>query len=143
MDPALKSRDLDTPREPHGLVSALQSVTDGVVDLARGHLELARAEARRDVKVYGLDLLRGVGGAAVLLFGFAMVNLAVVCVAGYFGGLVAMAVTAGALGIAYLATGAHTTFAAMKRMKERDALSVTTTEIKRSTKWAIESKESS
>lgn len=127
-----------------GLVSAFQSVTDGVLDLLKTHLELAKAEARQEVKAYGSEATRAAVGLVVALFGFGFFNLSIVCAAGYFGGLAAMAITALIQGTVYMWFGGQASRGALRRMKERDsALVRTKDEIKRSTEWVKEIRETS
>ncbi len=127
-----------------GLVSAFQSVTDGVIDLIKSHLDLAQAEARRDFRAYRSEAARAGVGMALAVVGFGLINLSVVFVAGYFGGLVAMAITTFVLGVCYMWFGASTSRAAMARMKAREgALTSTRDEIKRSTEWVKEITETS
>lgn len=130
------------PEASTGLVAAFQSVTDGVMDLARTHLELAKAEARHDVKVYGTDAAHAVAGLGLALLGLGMLNVAVITFAGWLGGLAAMAGTAGVLGLLYLVIGRSIIVGAVQRMKAREgALAQTKTEIKRSTEWVKEIRE--
>lgn len=132
------------PRDQTGLVAAFQSVTEGVTDLALTHLELAKAEARRDVKVYGKEAARAGAGLGIALLGFGLINLAIVCLAGYLGGLASMALTSAILGGMYTYAGGVVASRAMRRMQEREgAMSTTKDEIKRSTEWAKQIKESS
>lgn len=125
-----------------GLVAAFQSVTDGVMDLAKTHLELAKAEARHDVKVYGADAAHAAVGFGLALLGLGVLNIAVICLAGWLGGLAAMAGTAGALGLVYIVVGRSIALGAVQRMKEREgAMAQTKNEIKRSTEWVKEIRE--
>ena len=125
-----------------GLVAAFQSVTDGVMDLAKTHLELAKAEARHDVKVYGTDATYAAAGFGLALLGFGILNIAFICLAGWLGGMAAMAATAGALGLIYIVVGRSIIVGAVHRMREREgAMAQTKNEIKRSTEWVKEIRE--
>lgn len=126
-----------------GLVAAFQSVTDGVLDLARNHLELAKLEARQDIKRYGSDAVRAGSGFGLALVGFVMVNVGIVLAAGLLGGLSAMAGTAFGLGVLETGIGLGVANAAFGRMKARDGMTRTRDEIKKSTQWAKEIRESS
>ncbi|NND02492.1 MAG: phage holin family protein [Acidimicrobiia bacterium] len=120
-----------------GLVAAFQSVTDGVADLAKHHIDLAKAEARRDVKLFGREAFRVAIGAGLALLGWTFFLVALIALAGYLGGLGAMAATAGVISVVHVWAGAGISRAAMKRMKEREgALTTTKDEIKRSSEWA-------
>lgn len=130
-------------RQP-GIAAAFQSVTDGVLDLAKTHLELAKAEARQDIKLYGSDAVQGLVGLGLALLGLGIANLAVICFAGWVGGLAAMAGTSAVLGIVYTVGGLRMARTATERMQAREgALSQTKNEIKRSTEWVKEIRETS
>lgn len=127
-----------------GLVVAFQNVTDGVFDLAKTHFELARAEARAELKEAGSETARAAVGVGFALVGFGILNLAVVCLAGVFAGLVGMSVTAGILGTLYTVIGVSTTRGAMERLKAKEnALPHTKDEIRRSTEWVKEIRDNS
>ena len=118
-----------------GLVSAFQNVTDGVIDLAKTHMELAKAEVRQDARAYGEQVIVMLGGVGLILLGIGIFNVALICLAGVFGGLAAMAGTAGALGAIEILFGFSYANRAYQRIKERDALPGTRDEIQRSREW--------
>ena len=120
----------------HGLVATFQDVTDGFMTLAKTHIELAKAEARHDVKTYGkLSGLAAAGGALALL-GFGFLNLAGVLFATLLGGLVAGVITAAALSLVYLVLGGGVALHALGRMRSQEgAMNTTKNEIRRSGRW--------
>lgn len=123
-------------RANSGLVATFQDVTDGFMTLAKTHIELAKAEARHDVKTYGkLSAIAAVGGGLALL-GFGFLNLAVVLFAALLGGLLAAVITAAALSLIYLVVGGAMALTSLKRMKEQEgAMHTSKNEIKRSGRW--------
>ena len=127
-----------------GIVAAFQSVTDGVLDLAKTHLELAKAEARHDVRMFSKDAGIAAVGIGLALLGFGILNLAIIIWAGVAGGWLAAAITALVLGLLYTMGGLGAARGALERMQEREgALAQTKTEIKRSSEWVKGIKETS
>lgn len=137
-------RDENTKTDRNaGLVSAFQNVTDGVLDLAKSHLELARVEVRHEVRDYAAQSARAAVGVGFALLGFGILNFAVVCVVGVFFGLPGMAVTATLLGATYVVGGLLAARAAITRMHHKDTLARTKDEFRRSTEWVKEIRDSS
>jgi uncharacterized membrane protein YqjE len=89
-----------------GIVPAIQNLTDGVIDLVQNQVELVRVEFRREATEAGER-----GGTLLLyaglaLMGYGLINIALILLAGWLGGLPAMFVTALLLGLAHLGFGA-------------------------------------
>ena len=82
-------------RTNSGLVATFQEVTDGFMTLARSHMELAKAEARQEVKAYANQAKFLAIGGSVAAFGLVILHVFGVLLAGLLGGLVAAVVTAG------------------------------------------------
>ena len=88
-----------------GIVPAIQNLTDGVIDLVQNQVELVRVEFRREATEAGER-----GGVLLLyaglaLMGYGLINIALILLAGWLGGLGTMFATALLLGLAHLAFG--------------------------------------
>jgi hypothetical protein len=126
-----------------GLVAAFQEVTESVVTLARNHVELAKAEARHDAKLYGQHAGKVAFGVAFALLGFGIFNAGIILTAGWLGGMMAMAITALVLATAYMVVGIGIAKTAMQQMQESEAMRQTKTQIQRSSEWVKEIREES
>ena len=129
----------DPSRANAGIVATVQEVTDGFLTLARTHMELAKAEARQEVKAYAQNARLAAIGGLVAALGFVFLNAFGVLLAAMLGGLTAAVVTAGVLGGLYLMGGLAMLGVALRNAREREAaLQSTRTEIKRSSTWVKE-----
>lgn len=143
VDPSKPSTKTAERERAASLVASLQEVTDGVVTLAKHHVDLAKAEARQDVKAYGKEVTVAAVGGVVAFLGYALLNLCGVLVAWWQGGAAWGAAVAGALAIVHIVVGGSVARGAARRMKEREAMRATTSEMQRSSKWVKELRDSS
>jgi len=94
---------------------ALHRLLDGLQNLVREHLALARAEAKEDLRSMGRDLAYGAAGAPLLAVGYLMLMLA-------FGYLLAQWLAPwaafGIVALANLGGGAALTIVSRKRLME-------------------------
>jgi Putative Actinobacterial Holin-X, holin superfamily III len=94
---------------------ALQRLLDGLQNLVREHLALARAEAKEDLRAMGRDLAYGAAGVPPLAVGYLMLMLA-------FGYLLAQWLAPwaafGIVALANLSGGAALTIVSRKKLLE-------------------------
>lgn|GEM_PF-5123816 len=140
---AVAEADAPPPEESKNpLVIAIRSLTQGTQNLLKHHLELARHEAKADA----LELAKDLGGIFVALgmalVGYLLLNLAAVFFAGWFAGLIGMAIATLALALLHIAGGLLAAKTLGENMKQRHyGMRYTGTEIERSTEWAKETRE--
>ena len=130
----------EEPKSP--LVVAIRSLTQGTQNLLKHHLELARHEAKADA----LELAKDIGGILIALglalVGYLLLNLAAVFFAGWFAGLIGMAIATFALALLHIVGGLLAAKTLGENIQERHyGLRYTGTEIERSTEWAKETRE--
>lgn len=137
------------PRE-RGLVSALQTVTDGVIELLRTHIDLARVEMTAEAKSSAGQALQAgfgaglaaLGGIFLSAFVIMLVGVIFAAIMGPLAGAVAATVTAGVFGLLYALVGYRLWVRSMGGLRaKRSLLTETKTEIKRSAEWAKKIKE--
>ncbi len=151
MAPAERKSPRTVSERERGLVTAVQDVTTNVVKLARNHVELAKAEARHEVKLYGGLASKAAVSIAFALLGFGILNGGVILLTGaivaefttLLGGLVAMAVTSLVLATVYIGVGLGVAKKTMEKMERNEAMRQTKTQMERSAEWVKEIREES
>lgn len=122
-----------------GLVSTVQDVTDGFMTLARNHMELAKAEARQEVKAYAQQAKFAAVGGVLAGFGALLLHAFGILLAAVLGGLLAAMWTSLIMAGFYLLVGGIVLGIAVSRAKKKDeAMHSTKMEIKRSSTWVKE-----
>lgn len=123
--------------EQSPLVTALMGVTDGVQNLVRSHLTLARYEAKADAISLGKDVGAIVVALVFVLLGYLLLNIAAILFAAWYGGIIGMAIVAMSLALIHLLGGAWILKAVVDQFKARHyGLQYTGEELERSKTWA-------
>lgn len=119
------------------LVSALMGLSDSLSNLVRQHFMLARHELRADARSAAKDI----GAICVALFfimvGYVLLQVTAILFAAWFGGIVAMAISALLLALINLIGGALTLRGLRAQIATRQyGLHYTGQELQRSKAWA-------
>ena len=132
-------------QETQTLVNAFTDLSDGVVTLFRQHLDLFRAEAKRDARAISRDIAFVAVGAGVLAFGYTVfwltVILGTVALAGSINGTWVAAVIA----TLHLVLGAMWVQRGIANMKssQEHRFENAKSELERSSKWVKQITDSS
>ncbi|HEX4382323.1 MAG TPA: phage holin family protein [Myxococcales bacterium] len=103
---------------------ALQRLLDGLQNLVREHLALARVEAKEDLRTMGRDLAYGAAGVPLLAVGYFMLMLAL----GYLlAQWLAPWAAFGIVAVVNLGAGAALTIVCRKKLMESRALKLNST----------------
>ncbi|MFU8802816.1 MAG: phage holin family protein, partial [Bradymonadaceae bacterium] len=118
------------------LQTAFQGLTDGLSNLFRQHLELVRFEVKEEATEVGKNVAALGLFVFIALVGYGLLNLAAIFFAGWFGGLVAMAIAALALALINLGGAAYAIRKIMHRFEDNSVnLSRTEEEMQRNKQW--------
>ncbi len=127
------------PREPTGFQTAIEELTDGLSQLVRQHFELARTEVRREASEFAGYLQGLVVFGTVALMGYGVLNLAIIVVAFWIGGVAAMAITAVVLALLQLGVGAIGALRIVRNIQNEEVgLPETTEELQKDKQWLKE-----
>lgn len=92
----------DSPSRRPGVVGALQDLSDSLTRLVQQQISLLRLEISREATEAGSRSAQLLLFAGIGLLGYFLINIAIICSAGYLAGFGAMSLTALALGALHL-----------------------------------------
>ncbi|MBA2662533.1 MAG: phage holin family protein [Bradymonadaceae bacterium] len=119
-----------------GINVAFQGLTDGLTSLIRNHLDLVRYEVKEEATTVGKNVAALALFGFIALVGFGLLNLTAILFAGWFGGIVAMAITALVLTLINLGGSLYAIRHILKRFEDdKPGLSQTSEEIQRDKQW--------
>ncbi|SRR5690554_3975943 len=126
------------PVEPRtsNIQQALSGLTDGVTSLVKGHIELARHEVKEEATAAGKNIAALLLFALITLVGYGLLNITAILFAGWFGGIVAMAITGLILTIINLVGGGFAIMQILQRFeKHTPGLTQVGEELKKDKQW--------
>ena len=92
----------DSPSRRPGVVGALHDLSDSLTQLLQQQITLLRLEISREASEAGSRSAQLLLFAGIGLLGYFLVNIAIICLAGYLAGFGAMSLTALGLGTLHL-----------------------------------------
>ncbi len=124
--------------------TAIEDLTDGVSQLIRNHVDLARTELRQELTELRTDALALALSTAVALIGYAILNIAIITLALWLGGVGPMAIAAVVMTVLNFVLAALGFRFAYRRLNERQGrLDETQQELKRNKQWMKELRDNS
>lgn len=126
------------PVEPRtsNIQQALQGLTDGVTSLVKSHIELMRHEVKEEATTAGKNIAALFLFGLVTFVGYGLLNITAILFAGWFGGIVSMAITALILTVINLAGGVFAILQILQRFeKNAPGLKQVSAELKKDKQW--------
>jgi hypothetical protein len=129
--------ELEQPTARQNTVQiAFQGLTDGLYNLFRQHLELVRYEIKEEATEVGKNVAALVLFCFIALVGYGLLNLAAIMFAGWFGGIVAMAIVTLALALINLGGAGYAIKRILDRFEEHPvSLPQTEAQMERNKQW--------
>ena len=94
--------DTDSPTPRPGVVGALRDLSDNLTQLVQKQVALVRLEVSREASEAGSRSAQLLLFAGIGLVGYFLINVAIVCLAGYLAGYGGMSLSALSLGMIHL-----------------------------------------
>ncbi len=115
---------------------ALQGLSDGVTSLVKNHIELIRYEVKEEATQAGKNAAALALFGLITFVGYGLLNITAILFAGWFGGIVAMAITALILTLINLAGGLFAILKILKRFEHNaSGLKSVGAELKKDKQW--------
>lgn len=115
---------------------AFQGLTDGLYSLFRNHIDLVRYEVKEEATHVGKNVAALGVFAFIALVGYGLLNIAAILFAGWFGGIVAMAIVALVLALINIGGAGFAIRHIIKRFQEDPVgLPRTSEEIQKDKTW--------
>lgn len=115
---------------------ALQGLSDGVTSLVKNHIELIRYEVKEEATQAGKNAAALALFGLITFVGYGLLNITAILFAGWFGGIVAMAITALILTLINLAGGLFAILKILKRFEQNTSgLKNVGAELKKDKQW--------
>ncbi len=129
---------------PSNIQQALHGLTDGVSNLVKGHIELLRHEVKEEASTAGKNIAALLLFALVTFVGYGLLNITAILFAGWFGGIVAMAITALILTIINLVGGGFAIMQILQRFENHaPELKQVSAELKKDKQWISQIRDTS